>query len=229
MLPPNIILGSVFLVGLIMLHSGTSSQAQSSRDKRDAPTEAQLRMRAEKAEEAMLKELMDVATEFYKQGDREQSLRMLERIDRINPGTSDLKDRMKLIREEMLSDNPAVIDVDTSKGWTNAVAEVEGGKPFRIAAAGEYKLVYSSAVSVTGISSDDPTRDVVAVAPFGALIGVIVSDGKPGEPFAVNAGLEMTSKKGGLLYLRANVPANAKCTGKIKVQLSGGIKASSTK
>lgn len=202
-----------------------SALAQSSRDKRDSPTEKQLQMRAEKAEETLLKELLEVANEFHKQGDREQSLQILQRIDRINPNAPGIKDHMQMIREEMLTDNPAVIDVDTSKGWTNAVAEVEGGRPFRITASGDYKLIFSSAVSVTGLSTDDPSKDIVPVAPFGALIGVIVSDGKPGEPFAVNAGLEMTSKKSGLLFLRANVPANAKCVGKIKVQLSGGIKA----
>lgn len=220
--------GRTFLWSTLLLTAVCDSAVgQSSRDKRDSPTEKQLQMRAEKAEETLLKELWDVATEFHKQGDREQSLQILQRIDRINPNAPGIKDQMQMIREEMLTDNSAAIDVDTSKGWTNAVAEVEAGRPFRITASGEYKLIFSSAVSVTGLSTEDPSKDIVPVAPFGALIGVIVSDGKPGEPFAVNAGLEMTSRKSGLLFLRANVPANAKCVGKVKVQLSGGIKAAS--
>ena len=102
---------------------------------------------------------------------------------------------------------------------------MEEGKPFRLAAVGEYKLEYSAAVPVTGLSSADPTKDHVSAGPFGALIGVVVTDGKPGEAFAVNGGLEQTPKKSGQLFLKVNVPSIAKCKGEIRIQLSGAIKS----
>jgi hypothetical protein len=52
-----------------------------------------------------------------------------------------------------------------------------------------------------------------------------MTDGKPGDPFVVNATLEHTPKQGGNLFLRVNVPATAKCKGDIKLQVSGGVKA----
>ena len=79
-------------------------------------------------------------------------------------------------------------------------------------------------MGASAAASDASIGFHVAVAPFGALIGVVVTDGKPGDPFAVNAGVEHTSKKGGLLYLRVNVPASARCKGDIKIQVSGGVK-----
>ncbi|MCA9035903.1 MAG: hypothetical protein KDA91_12285 [Planctomycetaceae bacterium] len=217
------------VVGAFLTSSSVSGQSSRDRKNNSQLNEKELQSRAEKAEETLVKELHEIAGEFYKQGDREKSIAILERISQINPRTPGLKEQMKTIREEMLTDNPASVDVDTSKGWTAAVAEVEGGRPFRIAASGDFRVLFSATLSVNGISDEDPSKDVLSVAPFGALIGVIVSDGKPGEPFAVNNGLEMTSKKSGLLFLRANVPAGAKCTGKIKVQLSGGIRAANSR
>lgn len=199
-----------------------------SRDKRDREpevTEKQLQQRAEKAELTLLTELNEVALEFEKQGNRESALEVLERIDKISPAATGIKERIATLREETLRDNGMKADIDTSRGWgTQPVAEVEAGKPFRIVAAGEYKLNFVTAISVTGLTSTDTTRDHIAEAPFGALIGVVLTDGKPGAPFAINAAAEITPKKSGFLFLRVNVPASAKCTGTIKVQLSGGVK-----
>lgn len=208
-------------VTLMLLNS---VDAQSARERRDQPSEKQLQARAEKAEETLLKELTEIAAELQKQGQKEQCLAILEKIDRLNPQTPGLRDRMSAIREEMLSENGISVDLDTSKGWVGPLAEVESGKPFRIAASGEYKLNLSATMPLTGIPTADPGKDPISEAPFGALIGLIVTDGKPGAPFPVNAGLEMTPKKSGMLFLRVNVPLTAKCTGSLKIQFSGGIK-----
>lgn len=205
---------------------GIAQTSTRDRKERDAAvSEKQLQLRAEKAEIALLTELNEIAVEFEKQGEREQALDILSRIDKISPGATGVKDRIAVLREELLRDNGMKADIDTARGWgTQPLAEVEAGKPFRIAAAGEYKLNFLAAIPVTGLPTVDTTRDHVQEAPFGALIGVILTDGKPGKPFVINDGAEITPPKSGFLFVRVNVPSAAKCTGSIKVQLSGGIR-----
>ncbi len=198
--------------------------AQSARERRDQPTDKQLLQRADKAQETLLKELAEVAGEFQKQGLREQSLAILERIEKIDPQAPGVRERIELLRSELITQNGMMVEVDTSRGWGNALAEVEAGKTIRITAAGDYRLNLTATVPLTGLPTADPGRDHVKEAPFGALIGLIVSEGQPGTPFPVNASLDMVPKKGGVLFLRANVPLSAKCTGTIKVQLSGGVR-----
>ncbi|MCA9008680.1 MAG: hypothetical protein KDB01_02985 [Planctomycetaceae bacterium] len=198
--------------------------ARSSRSKdKDPPNSQQLEIRVTKAEEGLLKEYMDVVKEYLKKGDKEEALQILKRVEHINPQMEGLKQQMDRISEELLLENEIIVELDVSKFWGQPVCEVTEGKAFRLAATGEYKMNYSTASPLTGLPTKDPAQDYLPVGPFGALIGVIATDGKPGEPFLVNGGLEHTPKKSGQLYLRVNVPAAAKCTGTIKLQLSGAI------
>lgn len=220
MLPTAVATIAVLLASPTVFAQGSRSK---DRDK-DSPNSQQLQIRMSKAEEGLLKEYMEVAKEFLKKGEKEEALTVLQRIEHINPKMEGLKQEMDRISEELMQDNEAKLEFDVSKGWGNApICEVTAGKAFRIAATGEYKMIYSTSIPLSGLPTKDPAVDHVSVGPFGALIGVIVTDGKPGEPFAVNGGLEHTPKKSGQLYLRVNVPAAAKCTGDIKLQLSGAI------
>ncbi len=219
----------VLMLAIVFSLSASNTLAQSSRSKdkdkdKDGQNAVQLELRVSKAEENLLKEYMDVANEFYKQGSKEEALAVLSRVERINPKMEGLKQRMDLIGEEMMQENGLKYELDVSKGWGVPICEVTDGKAFRIQATGDYKMNYSTSLPITGLPTKDPAVDHVSAGPFGALIGVIVTDGKPGEPFAVNNSLEQTPKKAGQLYLRVNVPAAARCTGDIKVQLSGAIK-----
>lgn len=220
----------ILLVTLLtMIILPITANAQSAKERRDQLSEKQLQLRAERAEEALLKELTEIAVELQKQGQREQCLTVLERIEHINPSVPGVKEKISLIREELISENGTSFDLDTSKGWGGPVVEVESGKPFRIAVTGDYRLNINAILLPTGISTEDPSRDPVREAPFGSVIGLIVTDGKPGTPFNVGAGLEMTPKKSGTLFLRTNVPLAAKCTGTLKVQLSGSIRSLSSR
>jgi hypothetical protein len=216
-----------FVALLLIISCCGSVSAQSrdkDRDRKDGPTEQELASRVSKAEEALLKEYMDVVNEYYKKGEKEAAIQVLQRVSTINPKMENVKSRIAEISEELLQENGIKLSIDVSKGWA-PVCEVEEGKPFRLQAAGEYKLDYTTMVPLTGLATADPKTDHVASAPFGALIGLIMTDGKPGDPFVVNATLEHTPKQGGNLFLRVNVPATAKCKGDIKLQVSGGVKA----
>jgi len=198
------------------------AQGNNSKDK-DAPNSQQLEIRVTKAEESLLKEYMEVVREYLNKGEKEEALTVLKRVEHINPKMEGLKQEMDRIGEELMLENDIKLEFDVSKGWGNPICEVTEGKAFRLTATGEYKMNYSTTIPLTGLPTKDPALDHVSVGPFGALIGVVVTDGKPGEPFVVNGGLEQTPMKSGPLYLRVNVPATAKCTGEIKLQLSGAI------
>lgn len=208
---------------LIVGLTSDSAHAQASRDRRDSPSEKQLELRIEKAQEALVQEFSDVAAELYQQGSREKSLEVLKRLERISDDLPGLKDKIREIREELMSDNPMEMDVDVSRGWGNPLAVVTKDRPFRMAASGEYKLSLTATVPMTGLPTEDPAQDYLKMAPFGALVGVIVTEGKPGEPFAVPETLQMTPKETGQLFVRVNVPAAARCTGRIQVRLSGYV------
>jgi hypothetical protein len=216
----------LLLFTAILSASPASAQTRSRDTKKGKDSSAspqQLEARISKAEEQLLDEYLQVANEYYKQGEREQSIVVLERVAQINPKLEGIRQRIQGIREELIQENGLKLDFDTSKQWL-ALAEVEEGKPFRLIAAGEYKLDLTSSVSLTGLSTSDPAKDHLSNAPFGALVGVVFTENKPGDPFLINGSVEHTPKKTGTLYLRVNVPASAKCRGDIKVQISGGVK-----
>lgn len=220
-----------FVIAVILVVASSPLQAQSrdrDKDRSEGVSGPQLQNRLSKAEELLLKEYMEVANEYYKQGDKESSIAVLQKVSGLNPKMDGLKQRIEGIQEELLQANGIKSSLDVSKSWL-PVCEVEEGKPFRLSATGDYRMEYAGTIPVTGLSTSDPAQDHVAVAPFGALIGVVVTDGKPGEPFAVNAGLEHTPKKSGQLYLRVNVPASAKCKGELKLQISGAVKSPAKK
>ncbi len=216
------------IVTILLLLVSQSTYAQSSRSKdkeKVGANSVQLEVRLSKAEEGLLKEYMDVAKEYLKNGDHAEALTVLKKVEHMNPKLDGLKQEMDRINEVLMQDNDFKFDLDVSKFWGNPVCEVTEGKAFRLTAVGEYKMNYSTAIPLAGLPTKEPATDHVAAAPFGALIGVIVTDGKPGEPFVVNDKLEHTPKKDGQLHLRVNVPAAAKCTGDIKIQMSGAVKA----
>ncbi|MCP4787894.1 MAG: hypothetical protein GY903_34240 [Fuerstiella sp.] len=217
------ILRATFVVCGCCVLIQTTAIAQSSRDRKrvdDTPSAKSLEVRLEKAEEALVNEYKDVAIEFYKQGDKEKSMAMLRRLRQLSPQMAGLKERIGAINEELMEENAFDLEIDTRKTW-ELVGDVSAGKPFRIQAAGEYKLTYSTTVTVDGLPADKDSKEHVAEAPLGCLLGVIVSDGKPGKPFPVKAELRQTPKKGGQFFLKVNVPAGTRCIGKLKIHASG--------
>lgn len=201
------------------------AMAQSTRDKKrdeDAPNARELEIRLEKAEAALVEEYKEVAVEFYNQGDKEKSMAMLRRLKQLNPKLQGLGDRIASMSEELMQENANEIDLDTRKTW-ELVGSVFEGKPFRLQAAGEYKMTYAATIGVAGLKPDADSKDYISGAPLGCLLGVIVTDGKPGKPFPVKAELEHTPKESGQLFLKVNLPDGSRCIGKVKVRFSGYI------
>jgi hypothetical protein len=201
----------------------TVANAQTSRDRKrddDTPSAKALEVRLEKAEETLVNEYKDVAIEFYKQGDKEKSMAMLQRLRQLSPQIDGLKERIGAITEELMQENASDVEVDTRKTW-ELVGEVTKGKPFRVQATGEYKMTFSAVVTVKGLQKDRDSKEYLSDAPLGCLLGIIVSEGKPGKPFPVKAELEHTPEKSGQFFLKVNVPQGTRCIGKLKVHASG--------
>ena len=204
------------------------ANAQSARDRRkdDAPSDRELESRLEKAEQALVDEYKDVAVEFYTQGNKEKAMRMLRRLKQLSPQLDGLDDRIKSINEELMQENLDDFEIDTRKTWT-LVGEVAEGKPFRIQTTGDYRITVSLTIGVEGLKPPEESKDFVGGVPLGGLIGVVVTDGKPGKPFAVKSEMEISPKKGGLFFMKVNVPEGTRCSGTLKGKVSGYIKTDS--
>ena len=210
----------VLIMGLVV----TAATAQSRRKKKDDEASPQaLEKRAQEAEAKLATEYFSIADGFYRRGDIDKAKDYLVRLNEFRKGIPGVADKIKQLEELVMSGNSDSITIDTSKGWGEPIAEVTEGEAFRIAAAGDYKMTASLSLDVNGLPSKDPVNDLAGGAPFGSLVGLIVSGGKPGRPFAIRSGLQHKPKKGGLLYVRVNAPPGAKCTGKVQLQVSGRI------
>jgi len=203
------------------MHSVTNAQTTRKRNE-DAPSEKALEVRLEKAESSLIDEYKEVAQEFYKQGNREKAMEMLQRLKQLNPKLEGLSDHIDSMGEELMQENSNALELDTNKTW-EAIGDVIEGRPFRIAAGGEYKMTFIATVGVTGLAPDEESKDYVSGAPLGCLLATIVVDGKPGKPFPVMAALEHTPKKSGKVFLKVNVPNGTRCSGKLKILVSGYI------
>lgn len=206
-----------------ILHGPANGQTSRERKRNeDAPSKKVLEVRLEKAEAALVDEYKDVAVEFYKQGNKEKSMQMLRRLRQLHPKLEGLKDRIESISEELMQENPSEIEIDTRKTW-EFVGDVAEEKAFRVAAKGEFKLTISATVSVDGLAIEEDATDFLPSAPIGCLLGVIVTDGKPGKIFPVKSALEHTPKKSGKLFVKVNVPEGTRCSGTLKLRVSGYI------
>lgn len=223
---------------------------QTDRRRRDeGPTARALETRVEKAEESLVGEYKEVATEFYKQGDREKAVALLKRLSSLNPTMPGLRDEIRKIQNELLEENPGEVSIDTRKQVWLPVGRVQKGKPVRLQCTGEYKLTFAATVSAEGIkkpvgqpnSSETPAKrrggggktepskrtqediNFVENLPLGCLAGVIVDGTDLGEPFLIGETTSLNPKSDGVLIVKTNLPAGCRCVGKLELAFSGYI------
>lgn len=228
------------------------ANAQSDRRRRDdAPSAKTLETRVEKAEESLVGEYKDVATEFYKQGDREKAIALLQRLSSLNPTMPGLKDQIKKIQDELLEENPGDLSFDTRKQVWLPVGRVEKGKPVRLQCTGDYKMTLSATLTADGMqkmasqstttSNTDRRRggaagnkaqrpkrtqediSFVENLPLGCLVGVVVDGADLGEPFQIGESTALIPKTSGVLIIKTNLPPSCRCIGKLDLTFSGYI------
>lgn len=240
----------VLVLLFVLSWTAESLQAQSDRRRRDDPPNPRvLESRVEKAEESLVNEYKAVAEEFYKSGDREKAMALLKRLNTLDPTMPGLKDQIKKIQQELMEQNPGELSIDTRKQVWLPVGKVIKGKPVQLACAGDYKVTFTATLGPAGMtkplaaeSSDGSARkrpagrgekkertqediQFVENLPLGCLAGVIVDDGKLGEPFQIGQQLTLTPKSDGILIVKTNLPAGCRCIGKLELTFSGYIEA----
>lgn len=196
-----------------------------------APSPAEIRaldFQAEKAEQEFLKSLVNLATSYEKAGDVDRSKEMLKSILKLKPDSAGVKQKLKQYEEEVFDRKSTIVDVDVSRGWINAGVVVQKDAPVRIQSDGSYRFMVNVELGPKGYEQKDATKDLVASLPTGALIGMIASatrkkNAPAPQPFMIGDAKELKPNASGILFLKVNVPPQAKCTGKLKVKLSGNI------
>lgn len=198
-------------------------QSSGKRDDRKGNVKA-IDVRAQKSQETYIRDALELSKSYEDAGQLEKSKAMLESVLKLNNRVPGLKAKIKELNEGILNSNPADFELDTSLGWGEPRALVYKGRSFRVQAAGTYSFVVNQTLDPEGFPNEDPTKDMTSGVRCGALMGIIITNGKPGKPFPIGQENEVTPKDDGLLFLRINAPAGHKCIGKLKVQLSGYVR-----
>lgn len=208
---------------VVLVHSvenRDSLYAQSSKSKPKKSTKT-IDVRAQRSVDQFVREAGALAREYEDVGQFEKSRKLLESIEKVKPGIKGVKEKIKRLNESLLSSNSFEFEIDPSQGWGAPRARVYKGKKFRLQSAGSYQFITNHRIGPEGFSTEDPKSDMVAGIRCGALMGLIVTNGKPGRPFSIGSGREMSPKDDGFLFVRVNAPPKNKNTGTVQVQISG--------
>lgn len=201
----------------------------------------ELDLRAEKTLEAFVADTIKLAEEYEKAGKFEEAQEQLRTVGKLKPDAPGLKEKIDKLSEAVFETNDFDADLDVADSWKRQV-QVSKGKPVRVEATGNYKLMLTGPVDANGLPTKDILRDMVAGVRCGALMGIVVpnsdsgsatgagkaagrgNDNKYGEPFEIGDNKEFTPKEDGVLHLNVNLPAGHKSSGKLRVHVSGHIK-----
>lgn len=217
----------------------TQAQPAAVKGKPKAMKEAELKRLDAKMEEFRASFLRDISTlikSYEDIGQYERSKVLLEALQKLDPQSEPVKEKLAQIKEQMLTASEFEYDIDPAKPW-QAVGSVAAGTTLRIRVAGEYKLVTTATVAADGLAGDNPAEDLIPNVPFGAVMAVIAPAGsadrpagdrkndKQPRPFTVGSGYEKPVAADGVLYLKVNLPPGSKCTGRLAARISGASQA----
>ena len=189
--------------------------------------------KANKVDELFVRNAFGIASEYEQAGDVARAVDYLHAMSLIKPGLPKIEEKLKQLRGEVLAANDFRFKHEPTTNWGKPVAFVTAGKPIKILAKGEYKLSISTVIGPDGFPEDDGQAELLEDVPLGKLVGVILEEGsRPGRkgkkkvmPFEIGTKEVMTPRKSGYLYLKVNVPPQAKPSGALQVQLSGYVLA----
>ena len=236
-----VVAAAVWLIGGALVEAQTGKAKP--KIKAVAPGEVKkLDIRMEDVVKSFQKDTASLIRDCEEAGQPERAKLLLEVLLKLDPKNDQLQKKIDDLNEKILSHSEFDFDLDVSKSWVQ-VGVVTGGKPARITAEGDYKFDASGKLSADGVPSQDPANDMVAGIPMGSLMGVVMpANPQPNQPnqpnrnnnpnanrpppFAVKSEHEWTPKQDGILLLKVNFPPGTKCTGKLKLKVSGLLKAS---
>lgn len=221
---------SLAVTGSILLATGYAQRRENGNAAPQAIRTSELKkidVKASKVEAEFVKEAFGLATEYEKAGDLERAIEYLEAMLKINPELAGAKEKIDALKDEILSANDFDLDLPVDTSWGSPVAFVRAGKPFRIRSAGTYKFTLGESVGPEGLPVGDIQKQMLKDIPAGKLMGIVLNpnskEKKPGDPFEVGKEKEFNPKESGFLFLKVNLPAEARCSGKLQVRLSGYV------
>lgn len=183
-----------------------------------------LDVRAQKLQADFTRSSTDLARDYEAAGELEKARQVYMALSRLNPQAKDIQAKLKQVSEAILSANSFDVEIDTAAGWGAPLARVSQGKAIHVQAGGTYRFQANLPVGPEGFPVGESAKaDMAENVRCGALMGLVVRNGKPGKPFPVGADREIKPPSDGLLYLRVNVPPGSRCTGTLTVRLSGYV------
>ncbi len=227
----GLLIGSVWLLLTFALTLETVYAQKKSSSSRGTNTIV-LEKKVEEAEASFMKTAADVARDYEEMGELEKAQDVLKKILSLQPGLKKVRDKIKELEEARLATNEVTLDIDPGKGWIVTGVAVKKGNKIRFLSDGECRILISQRIGTDGFPSGDVKQDLAVGVPLGALMGVIVNGtakgkgkGKtrPGTPFLIGKKSEIAASQDGQLLVRMNVPPGSKCTGRIRLKISGDI------
>lgn len=212
----------VQLLAVAIVFCGLSAmRAEPKPKKKSAASMRSLEARVGKLEDNLLKEILDISGQYEDAGQYEKAKSLLEVLLKLNPEFPAVKERVDKLETKILDVHEVKFVLDTSQGWVSVGGTVATDKPVRFDVEGEYKFALSMSLTADGVPAVESESEFVGDIPCGALIGMVVADGKPAKPFPIKASTTWTPTAAGPLMIKINAPAGARCSGKLTVRMSG--------
>lgn len=180
-----------------------------------------LDLRTRKAIQVFIKDGMEIAIEYEKNGDLQKAKNMYEQIQRLDNRITGVGAKIEFLDQQLVAANQQVHMLDTSKGWVS-IGMAYKGRKFRVLTAGTYTMTLKQEPNAMGFENGDVKKNGMDPEfPLGSLIGVYYTGKKPGKPFLIGKEDTLVPEKDGILYLKVNVPPAIACEGMINIGTSG--------
>ena len=161
-----------------------------------------LDLRTRKAIQVFIKDGMEIAIEYEKNGDLQKAKNMYEQIQRLDNRITGVDAKIEFLDQQLVAANQQVHMLDTSKGWVS-IGMAYKGRKFRVLTAGTYAMTLKQEPNAMGFEHGDVKKNGMDPEfPLGSLIGAYYTDKKPGKPFLIG--------KEGTLVPGMHVQRNAK-------------------
>jgi hypothetical protein len=185
--------------------------------------------RLDEVRDSFLRDTTTLILSYENLGQYERAKTLLESLQKLDPRNEPIKAKLGELNTKIIESNEFEVELATDESW-QPIGAVTKDRMLRIRATGDYNLTVSlTSLGPDGLPTANPAEDLVANVPLGAVMGVITPAGsagstpndKPPRPFAVGASFEKPADRDGILHLKVNVPPGARCTGSLKVKISG--------
>ena len=183
--------------------------------------------------ESFLRDTTNLILSYENLGQYERAKTLLESLQKLDPRNEPIKAKLGELNTKIIESNEFDVELDTDESW-QPIGAVTKDRMLRIRVSGDYNLTFSqTAVGPDGLPTANPAEDLAANVPLAAVMGVITPAGsagsfagggqndKPPRPFAVGSSFEKPADRDGVLHLKVNVPPGTRCTGTLKVKVSG--------